>query len=290
MLIKIILFILIFTQLNASNMFLKKTYYIDGNDINISSIVKNTTIDKTLFEIPLNKSSKRIKASFFIKILQENGYNNFHKQSNYITFKKKSNIDLCKIKDAINKYYQSNYKLIKIKNIEIHPRSFIDKLPKEYSVHLRKRNYLSCKGVVSIKTPQNKQTFFDYLIKANIVVYKTKYRLKKNTQISAFNMKKKIILLDKLRAKPIQHITKNTLQAKYQLPQDKILTIQNTQKLNIIKRGATVSVVLHDNGIDISFVAKALQNARMGDTLKVENSKNKKLKVKAIGINKAEMP
>jgi flagella basal body P-ring formation protein FlgA len=240
--------------------------------------------------MPQNKNSKRVKSSFVVNVLKQNGYKNIQKQTNYIIFKRKSHIDISDIKNKLLAYYKSNYKHIDIKDIEIYPRGFIKQLPKSYTIHIRNRNYLSHKGILSIKTPKNKQLFFDYYIRANIIVYKTKYKIKKSTQLTPFNTYKKVISLDKLRAKPLQHLTKETLQTKYQLKQDKILTIQNTQKLDVIKRGANISVILHDGGIDISFVARALQNAKVGDTIRVETTNNKKLKVKAIGKNKAEMP
>ena len=289
MLIKFILFILIFTKLTASNITLEKNYYIDNNDINISSIIKDTQIDKNLFKIPINKSLKRIKTTMLIKILKENGYNNLKKSSNYITFHKKSIIDKTQIINEIKKYYKQEYEIIYIKNITVNPRGYIKKLPTEYSIKIKKRNFLFSKGILSIKTITNKQLFFEYTINAKLPVYMAVEKLKKDTQISAFNTKKKIIILNRLRAKPIQHIVKNSLQTKYQLSKNKILTTQNTKKLDVIKRGSTISVILHSEGINISFIARALENAKMGDTLTVKNTNKKKLKVKAIGKNKAEM-
>ena len=289
MLIKFILFILIFTKLTASNNILEKNYYVDSNDINISSIIKNIQTDKNLFKIPSNKSLKRIKTTMLIKILKENGYDNVKKSSNYITFHKKSTIDKTHIINEIKRYYKQKYDIIYIESITVNPRGYIKKLPTEYSVKIKKRNFLFNKGILSIKTKANKQLFFEYTINAKLPVYMAVEKLKKDTQVSSFNTKRNIIILNKLRAKPIQHIVKNSLQTKYQLSKNKILTTQNTKKLDVIKRGSTISVILHSEGINISFIAKALENAKMGDTLTVKNTNNKKLKVKAIGKNKAEM-
>jgi len=288
MLIKYLFLILIFIQLNASSI-LQKTYYINSNDINISSIIKNIDIDKNLFNIQPNKYSKRVKSKLLIKILKQHGYMDFKAQSNYITFKKKSYIDTSKIQDVILKYYKQKYDIIEIQKIDVNPRSYITHLPQDFSVHLRKRDFLSNHGIVNIKTPKNKRIFFDYMIKAKLPVYITKTKLKMNTEISELNTEKKSIVLNRLKAKPIQQIIKNTLQVKYNINKNKILTSQNIEKLNLIKRGASINIILHDSGIDISFTAKALRNAKMGDIVTVENKNKKRFKVKVIGKNKAEM-
>ncbi len=288
MFIKFLLFILLLSSLNASTI-LQETYYVKSNDINISSIIKNPKFDKTFFKIPSNKYSKRIKSKLLIKLLQQNGYKKLKAQSNYINFIKESNIDTSKIKQSLWRYYKRSYKNIDIISIKVQPRGYIKKQPKNFTVDVRKRNYLYNHGIVSIKTEDKKKFFFNYTIKAKILVYIATKRLQKGTKISHFDTKAKKVFLEKLRAKPIQHIAKNSLQARYHINKGKILTIQNTERLNIIKRGSIVNVILHDNGIDISFEAKALKNARLGDTLNVEKSNKIKLKVKAIGINKTEM-
>jgi len=287
-LIKYFLLIAIFTQTYALET-LQKTYYTDSNDINLSSIFKDTKNDKKLFEIQSNKYSKRIKSKLLIKILSQLGYKDIKSKSNYITFKRKTTFDTSKIKTEINNYYKNNYELIHIIDIFIQPREYMQTLPKEFVVEIRKRNFLSNKGIISIKTDKRRKYFFDYTIKAIIPVCITNQKLKKNTAISVLNTQIKSIILDKIRAKPIQKIIKNSLQAKYNISKNKILTIQNTEKLKVIKRGSIVNVILHNNGIDISFSAKALKDARVDDTITVENNNKRKFKVKVIGKNKTEM-
>ena len=288
MLIKILLLIFIFVQLDAL-IILKKIYYTQSNDITISHLIKDSKNNKILFQIEKNRYLKRVKSSLIVKMLQQFGYKDIQAKSNYITFKKKSIIDTSEIKKNIKQYFKQNYEIINIQDVEVHPREFITKLPEKFTTHLRKRNFLSNTGIAFIQTSKKRRYFFDYTIKATLPVYITTKKLKKNTQISALNTRTKDILLNKLRAKPIQKIIQNSLEIKHQLSKDKILTTKNTQRLHVIKRGSMVNVILHDSGIDISFLAKAMQDARVGDTLKVKNSNEKVLKVQAIGKNKTEM-
>ena len=288
MLIKTLSLIFISIILNAK-ILLQDTYFVANDDINLSSIVKDVKQDVLLFQIQTNRYSKKIKSRLLINILKQNGYENFDAKKSYITFIKKSHIDTSKIKESIKKYYEQNYSAIDIKNIEVYPRGYIDLLPKDFTVHLRKRNFLSNYGVVSIKTPKNKQTFFDYTVFAKLPVYLTKEKLEKNTQLSEFNTIKKSIILEKFRAKPIQKIAKNTLQVKHRIMQNKILTTRDVEELVLIKRGSDVSITLDDGGVEISFEAKAIKNARMGEITTVRTNNNKVFKVKAIGKNKAEM-
>lgn len=288
MLIKILLLFFISISLNATTI-IQNSYYVKNNDINLSTIVKNVKQDVLLFKIHSNRYSKQVKSTLLIKLLKEHGYSDYKAKGNYITFKKKSPINLSKIKKSIEKYYKEKYSIINIQKVEVQPRGYITSLPKNFTVHLRKRNFLSKNGVANIRTIKNKQLFFDYTITAKLPVYITRKKLKKDTELSALNTQKKSIILDKFRAKPIQKITKNTLQTKHQIKQNKILTSRNVEELNVIKRGSTVRIILHGMGMDISFEAKAIRDAKIGETITVRSNNNKILKVKAIGKNRAEM-
>jgi len=288
MLTKLIFFILLATQLYASNI-LNNTYYVNSNDINITSIIPHAKSNFELFKIAQGKYSKRVKSKDLLKILKLHGYSNYKSKSRYIKFIKKSPIDTTKIKLNIKKYYKKKYEQIDIQKIEIESRGYLASLPKEYIVEIRDRNFLSKSGTLSIKTPQNKKIFFNYTIKANISVYETRKKIKKSVELSAFNTIKKSIILDKFRAKPIQNIKKGTLQTKRHIKQDKIITIRDIEKLSLVKKNSYINVSLKSDNMAITFSAKALQDGKLNDIIRVQKSNGKRLKVKITGKNRAEI-
>ncbi|OHE08626.1 MAG: flagella basal body P-ring formation protein FlgA, partial [Sulfurimonas sp. RIFOXYB2_FULL_37_5] len=131
--------------------------------------------------------------------------------------------------------------------------------------------------------------FFDYSVRANVIVYVSKESIKKESEISSLNYIKKSIILDRFRAKPIQNIDKTTLQAKRHIPKDTILTLNDIESLDVVKRNAMINVSMSKEGMNIIFSAKALQDAKVDDIIKVQNNNGKILKARVTGSNAAEL-
>ena len=288
MLVKILVLIFLYINLHADNT-LKNTYYVESRAINISSLISNVKNDFTIFTIEESRHTKRVRTKDLIKLLKEYGYKNYSFKRSYINFILKSPIDTSKIEFTIKEYYQNKYEDIDITNIAIHPRSYLSALPENYVVNIRNRNYLSRSGTINIKTPQNKKIFFNYDITATLPVYITRKKIKKDVKLSAINSTKKSIILDKFRAKPIQSIQSNTLQSKHHMTKHKILTIRDVEALSMVKRNSFINVSLYSGNMAITFSAKALQDGKVNDIIKVQKSNGKRLKVRVTGKNRAEI-
>ena len=288
MLAKILVLILISINLYAGNA-LHSTYYVNSRSINLSSITSDTKNDFNIFTIEKSRFSKRVKTKDLIKLLETHGYKNYTSKSNYISFILKSPIDTSKIELSIKEYYQNQYEDIEITDIFVEPRAYIRVLPKSYVVNMRKRDFLSKSGTINIKTPQNKKIFFNYRVTATLPVYISRKKIKKDVKLSAINSSKKSIILDKFRAKPIQSIKINSLQSKHHIPKGRILTIRDVEALSVIKKNSFVNVSLHSDNMAITFSAKALQDGKVDDIIRVQKSDGKRFKVKVTGKNRAEL-
>lgn len=288
MLSKFIFFILLFTQLYADTT-LNSTYYINSNDIYISTMIKNPPRNKLIYKIEPNRYTKRVKSKEMLQTLKEHGYRKISATSRYIKFIKKSPIDTSNISLEIKDYYLDKYAQIDIKDIKVHPRAYITSLPLDYSVEIREKNYLSRSGIVSIKTPQNKKIFFNYDVSATLWIYLSKKQIKKDVELSALNTIKKSIILDRFMAKPIQKLDAHTLQGKRHIKKDKIITTRDVEILNLVKKNSYINVSLNSKNMSISFSAKALQSGKLNDIITVQKSSGKRLKVRVNGKNRAEI-
>jgi len=285
-----IIFLLIFSTLVFATNNLKSNYFIQHDVIMLSDIVHvKKKDDKKLFNIEKYRHSKRIQKDKLLKILQKNGYSNYTSKHSYIQFTKQSPIDIGILQESIKKLYKNKYKNIKISSIIIAPTHYLDKLPKHYSVHFNKRAHLSNKGVLYIKTDDNKKIFFNYEIVTTITVLVARNNIKKDSELSSINTRKNSIILNRLRAMPLQRLHVNKYQAKHNLKTNDIITNRDVIGLYLIKRGSNINVNLKNAGINIYFSAKALQNGRLGDRISVLQKKGKKLKVIVTGRNKAEV-
>ena len=288
MLIKIIIFSIICLNLHASTE-IKGTYYVDERKINSSIITKDAKNSFTILSIDKNSHIEKIKSTELLKLLSKHGYKDYYSKNSYVSFVLKSPIDTSNLKSQLEDYYKKKYKHIEIKDILIEPRSYMTNLPKEYILELRNRDFLSKDGILGIKTQDNKKIFFDYSIKATVLVYISKSIIKKDIEISYINALKKRVILDKFRDIPIQDIENTTLQAKRHIPKNKILTLNDVELLNVVKKNSMINVNMLSSGIAITFSAKALQDGKVNDIINVQNSNEKILKVRVIGNNIAEV-
>ena len=287
MLIK--LFLIFLFSFELFGLTLNKLYYIDSRNIKLQDILPNASYDVTLFKIEAKRYSKKIKSKKVIALLKEHGFKDIIASSNYIQFTKKSPIDMLQIKLTIKKLYKEKYPNIRIKSIRLMPRGYIKVLPKQFKVIMQKKAYLSHTGTLSIKTLDKKRLFFNYIIDANIYIYTSKKTIEKNERISALNTTKKSIPFGKFRAMPINVNHLNITQSKRKLKADSIITSRDIETLNLIKRGAHVTVNFKDNNINISFSAKALQKGKLNDIITIQKRNKKRLKVKVIGKNRVEI-
>ena len=286
--LRFVFLLLLITQLYAQKE-LASHYYVDSSQIKLSDIIPNVSNDTQLYEITEGRYSKRVKSKELIKLLQSLGYRDYRSKHSYTKFEKKSPIDLTKIEQYVKNYFQKRYLNIQIKDIKIHPRGYIQSLDHEYIIKMPKKSELHKNGTLAVKLKNNKQIFFDFFIDAKVEVYVAKNDIKRKEELSFRNTIKKSIILDKFKALPVQTITQGTLQSKFHIQEGHVLTLRDVEIISLVKRGAMVNVTLYNAGISISFAAKALQSGKNGDTITVQKSNGKKIKVVVTGRNRVEI-
>jgi len=274
----------------ASEVELHRNYLVAHPYVTLSDITdKKATQNKPILRFEAGKHILRIKGQELQKILQKYGYRVKPNHFAYIQFTQKSPIDTTKIEDAIKTLYNKHYKSITIKSLTVTPRAYITKLPQNYTVGFAKKSHLKRDAICFIKTPQNKKLFFSYEVDATLPAISTRQLIQKGEPLTKLNTEKKSIILQNFRAMPLQELPLNKYEAKHRLKANKVLTQRDVKALYLIKRGSEVTVTLKNNGIVITFSAKAVQNGHLGDKIKVQKSNNKRLYVRVTGKNRAEV-
>ena len=286
--LKLLLIMLLSLSLWA-NTTLKRHYFVSSSDIKLCDITNNPKENNILFHIMQGRHTKRIKTSQLLEILKKNGHKEFVSHHAYTQFEKKSPIDTSRIEKYIKNYYLKYYKEISIKSIKVHSRGYITKLPQNYTIKMKKHSYLYNKGALSIKSQDNRQLFFDYVVEANVGVYVSKKNINRNEELSFVNSVKKSIILKKFHALPIQELHKGVLESKIRISKGKVLTLRDVESIHLVKRGSMVQVVLQSANMAISFSAKALRSGKLGDTITIEKSNGKRLKVQIVAKNRVRV-
>ncbi len=288
MVLKILLFF-VFTLTLFAQVPLQSAYYVQDKEVRFSSIVAGVNNDFLITTIEQNRYSQKIKSKDFIKLLVKHGYKNYVAKSNYVNFILKSPVDTSLLEAKLKEHYQKSYEDITIKSVFVAPRGYLASLPTDYSVEIKSRDFLSNEGILSIKTAENKKLFFDYTVVADVAVYKSRDTIKKETQLTLTNCAKKIVALDNFKEQPLQNVEQKSLQVKRHIPKDTILTMRDVEILDVVKRDSMISVNLLEDGIMITFSAKALQDGKVNDIIDVQNGSGKILKARVIGSDAAEI-
>ena len=124
---------------------------------------------------------------------------------------------------------------------------------------------------------------------AHVNIYTSKKNIKKKEKLSAINTTKNSIILDRFKAKPIQDIEKSSLQSKHSISKNKILTVRDAQALSLVRKGSIINVNFNRDNMSISFSAKALDDGKLGQVIRVQKTSGKKIRVTVTGKNKAEI-
>ncbi len=288
MLFKFFALLLISFTLHA-NIELEGVYYVDSREVNSSVVTHDEAGSFHILTIPQSDYLAKIKSRDLVDMLHKNGYKNYTHKSSYVNFVLKSPIDTSVIKRKLKDYYEKEYESIEIVEIVVEPRAYMDTLPDEYIVDIRERDYLFRDGTISIKTPQNMKYFFNYYVKAYVTVYESRDKIKKDTKLTPLHYAQKKVLLERFRAKPLQNIDNIQLQAKRHIPKGRVITHNDVELLDVVRRDAMINVTMVKEGMVITFSAKALQDAKVNDIIKVQNSNGKILKVRVTGNNRAEL-
>lgn len=262
---------------------LKDTYFIDTKEIRVSTFTLNPQDSTIIDTLEDSRNKKSISSKDILNALKVNGYTNFKTSSNYITFIQKSDVNIDELKDKLVEYFLENYPNMEIKKVEITPRGYIKTLPNEYDIDMP--SPLSSSGVIHIITPQKMKYFFDFYIDGYIDVFLTKNTIKRGEALSDQNIIKKHIKLEKLKDTPLNSFEDNRLESKKQLTKDAILYKNDVTQKRVVKKGSMVNVSYDEEGIDITFSAKALQDGKLNDIISIQNSSNKTIKARVIGEN-----
>lgn len=286
--IKIILFLLLVYLNIFATQHIQKSYYIDSRDINSTLFFKNKE-EITLYKIPKSKHSLRIRKDQLEKLFKQNGFNDFEIDSRYVYFELNSPIDTTKLKNFLKEHYKNKYASMKINHISIKPRSYMEQLPKSYTIDIRSRSHLANEGVVSIEDDMNRKYFFNYKIDAKVNVLKATKKILRGEEITPYNSKVHTIEFQRFYSIPLQKLYRSEFQAKYHIDKDDLILTRDLKKLDLVKEDTQVSVSLHSDGIAISFSARALQSGKLNDIITIQKRNGRKLKARVVAKQRVEI-
>jgi flagella basal body P-ring formation protein FlgA len=193
-----------------------------------------------------------------------------------------------------NKFLDA-YQHISIEDIQITP---VGKLPKDFNNFKLKKYYLSnsalkrSTGTLSAlytNGKREKKLYYKYRITATIGLYKSNYELKRDTIIRADNVTFEHTNFKFLLKKPMNDRQFNRYKTIRNIRAGKIISANDLRRMLDIGRNESVTAIIKDGPVSITFKAKALKGGNIGDIIKIKRDYNKFFKAQIITKHTVEV-
>lgn len=277
--------LLLFTYLHALE--IEQDYYYTDNNITENFLFHSDRYsDKTLFSIPEGKERDRIKCSYILSFLKDDTIKCEH---SYVEFTKKSTIDTSRLEKRLIDYYKSYYPSMHIESVEVHPKSFLKKLPEYFTFKIRAKSYKRAKGTFYIIDGSRHREFFDYHIVAEVDVLKASKKLRRSELISSSNTTLKKIPFYSFRDRPITIDELDIYESIHNIAKNRILTQRDIKMVFLVKRNESVILQIKNGPLVIETTAIATQNGKLNDIITVEKADKSRLKARIISKGRVEI-
>ncbi len=288
MLLRFSFFIIISIPLLAA-MHLQQQYYFKTGPIYSTTLFPNIKKKFILFNINNNRTHYRVKSTQLIRRFKEHNLTLTAGSVRYVNFVKMSPVSTARLEEQLAMRYRTVFKNLHVKKVSVTPRSYLSKLPQEYTLLFSEKNMYRSEGVFSIKTADKKRLFFNYRIDATLEVYMPRHPLKRGDPLTPMNTIKKRIVLQKLRALPIVETGVKKYRLKRSMKPNRIITRRDIELYPIVKRGSSVLVELKSGSVVLQFSAIASQDGAKNDIITIQKKDGRRIKARVIAAGRVEM-
>ena len=292
----ILILLFMFSILNSSDkFFLKESYCVDGlKKINASLFTKQKTKDFFILKLPSNRAKFTVSSLKILSKFKENDINITDLSKGVVVFKNcKIPINIKKIKSGLAYKFKKKFPTLQIKKIDISSPSSLDPKLSFYRITKIKLSSSSLnhpKGSFSVflkKGKRKKQVYLKYNMDATIVVLKANYNLRNGKILQNSDYMKTRIKFYKLPAKVLSDNLQNGYIVKGYIRKGSILSMNNFKIKKAILKGEYIKAVLKDGNLILEIDAHLLNDANIGDTVKIRTVAGKVYKAKIVSLKEA---
>jgi flagella basal body P-ring formation protein FlgA len=195
-----------------------------------------------------------------------------------------------RLENYIYKKFVSYYPTMSVKKVTIKLNSTIPKGYKLDRVYFQKNSLKRDSGNFSAiysDGVHEKRVYLKYNIKATVPVLVAIDDIPSHTSLDSSYFMTTSIKFTNFYDKPILKV--EGYESKTFIPKGKILVSRLVRGIPAIHRGDIVQAVAKDGGIELSFLAKALQDGIVGESIRVKRDGYKILKAKVISSGLVEI-
>ncbi|KAB0612899.1 flagellar basal body P-ring formation protein FlgA [Campylobacter hyointestinalis subsp. lawsonii] len=143
------------------------------------------------------------------------------------------------------------------------------------------------KAIYKMPNNLNRSIFFKFKIDATVSVFVSLIDMDKDHILNLNDYKSVQVSLKDFDKDAILNIPKAKLITKTRIKRDKVLTNRQFKTLSDIKRGDTINAIIVDGGLKVEIQVKALEDANIGEIIKVKSDNNQIFKAIIVEKNRA---
>lgn len=289
MMLRLLLLITIVSLSLFAEQRLQSLYVYEDPDIKSTTLFPGLSRSFTLFKVPKGQYRYRMSTKRLVDRFAEHDIVLTTGRDRYVTFIRRSPIDLTSLGESVKTRYLKRYPSLKIHRLTLVPRHYTTTLPRSYRLSLRQKELRQAKGTFYIRFERNKKLYFDYALDAEMDVLHTKTTLDRKSEITPFNTTTRRIPFDRLRKEPLTSLDDKAYRLKHKMKADQVIGLRDVELTPVVRRAENVSVTMRSSGLFIEFSAVALEDGALHDIIAIRKHDGQRLDAKVTGPHRVEI-
>ncbi|MFK5881908.1 MAG: flagellar basal body P-ring formation chaperone FlgA [Sulfurospirillum sp.] len=264
--------------------------------VDASLFDKHIKQDFFILDLPKNRARYTVSSLKILSKFKKNDINITDLSNGTVIFKNcHLPIDVKLIKTELAKKFKERFPSIEIKSISISSPSSLGPGLSFYKIdgiELKPNSFERSKGVLGVRLIRDNETRKIYLkfdIDATITVFKANYNLRNGKILQKDDYIKKRVKLDRLRNGVITGKLQKNYIVKGYIKKDTILNARHFRIKKDILRGEYIKAVFRNGNLVLETDAHLLNDANIGDTVRIKTSSGKTLRAKIISLKTAKI-
>jgi flagellar basal body P-ring formation protein FlgA len=283
------LFLLLVFSFCLSAYELQENYTYDHSTIYSSDLFPDLPKKFELLKIPNDQTQYRINSQIIAKTFELNGVEIDISKVRYVNFTQQSHVDFTTLKNQLETLLRGEYPSIRIENITITPRGYLESLSKKSRGVFDEHLFNSSKGTFYIVDEHGVRRYLDYTVKATINVLHSNQKILRRDPLSGFNTQIKQIPFGSFRDTPLTEIPNDPSRFRSNLKAGQMLTVRNIELLPLVLKNEKVTVEVRNETVIVEFAATATQEGQLYDIITIQKSDGNRVRAKVIGENRVEL-
>ena len=292
----LILTLIFLSPLFSIQIHIEKVYCIEQDKLQASFFGFTDKDNFDVVTIPKERIQYSIPSSQIISQFSDRNVTVIDSSDGVVIFKRNCQMmgKINEISAAFLKKFQEESPYVKIESL---PKIFIKSpLPNDFSRYklssivildtMLKKSSGSFIGVFRVQDKE-KKIYFSYEIDAKIDVFKAKHNLLNGKILSSDDYERVVIALDNLPSRAIVSDLSPNLMMKSNIKEGQIFTENLFETKRDLSKKETIKAILKENGLTIEIEATLLEDANIGEEVKIKTEQGKILNAKIISRHEA---